>query len=93
MVAKFWVVAQASLLVCVALLVDMGVVSLPAYSQERVVAGYGGTSGQQAPLWVASDLGIFKKYGLHVEPILIRGGAIRTAAGSGRPGFLGSRSA
>jgi|SRR5713226_166069 len=49
-------------------------------AQERVIAGYGGISGQQAPLWVAYDLGLFKKYGLQVEPILIGGGAVRTAA-------------
>jgi ABC-type nitrate/sulfonate/bicarbonate transport system substrate-binding protein len=69
-----------SVVVWVALLAELGSLSLPAYSQERVVAAYGGISGQQAPLWVASDLGIFKKYRLHVEAILIRGGAIRTAA-------------
>ena len=80
MVAKFWIVAQASLLVCVALLADMGVLSVPAYSQERVVAAYGGISGQQAPLWVASDLGLFKKYGLDLDPVFIAGGPIRTAS-------------
>jgi len=80
MVGKFWVAAQASFLVCVALLADMGVLSVLAYSQEKATAAYGGISGQQAPLWVASDLGIFKKYGLQVEAVLIRGGAVRTAA-------------
>jgi len=56
------------------------VLSSPVYGQERVVAAYGGTSGQQAPLWLAHDLSFFKKHGIYVEPTLIRGGSIRTAA-------------
>lgn len=73
------------------LLAELGSLSLPAYSQERVVAAYGGISGQQAPLWVASDLGLFKKYGLDLEPVFIAGGATRTAAisaGVGTRGFF-----
>jgi NitT/TauT family transport system substrate-binding protein len=52
--------------------------SLPA--QERVRAGYSGISGYQVPLWLAVDLGLFKKYGLTLEPILFRGGAESTHA-------------
>jgi ABC-type nitrate/sulfonate/bicarbonate transport system substrate-binding protein len=44
-------------------------------AQERARAGYSGISGYQAPLWLGVDLGLFKKYGLHLEPILFRGGA------------------
>jgi NitT/TauT family transport system substrate-binding protein len=44
-------------------------------AQDRVRAGYSGISGYQVPLWLGVDLGIFKKYGLNVEPILFRGGA------------------
>jgi NitT/TauT family transport system substrate-binding protein len=44
-------------------------------AQERVRAGYSGISGYQVPLWLAADLGLFRKYGLNVEPILFRGGA------------------
>ncbi|HWH77171.1 MAG TPA: ABC transporter substrate-binding protein [Candidatus Binatus sp.] len=50
---------------------------LQSYSlnaQERVRAGYSGISGYQVPLWLAVDLGLFKKYGLNLEPILFRGG-------------------
>jgi NitT/TauT family transport system substrate-binding protein len=46
-----------------------------AFAQERVRAGYSGISGYQVPLWLAADLGLFRKYGLNVEPILFRGGA------------------
>jgi ABC-type nitrate/sulfonate/bicarbonate transport system substrate-binding protein len=55
--------------------------SLPA--QERVRAGYSGISGYQVPLWLAVDLGLFKKYGLVLEPILFRGGAESTHALTG----------
>lgn len=55
--------------------------SLPA--QERVRAGYSGISGYQVPLWLGVDLGLFKKYGLNLEPILFRGGAESTHALTG----------
>lgn len=47
----------------------------PVHAQERVRAGYSGISGYQVPLWLGVDLGLFKKYGLNLEPILFRGGA------------------
>jgi len=52
----------------------------PGHSQERVRAGYSGTSGYQVPLWVAVDLGLFKKYGIFVEPVLFRGGSESASA-------------
>jgi NitT/TauT family transport system substrate-binding protein len=55
----------------------------PLSAQERVRAGYSGISGYQVPLWLAADLGLFKKYGLQVEPILFRGGAESTHALTG----------
>ena len=55
----------------------------PLYAQERVRAGYSGISGYQVPLWLAVDLGLFKKYGVNLEPILFRGGAESTHALTG----------
>jgi NitT/TauT family transport system substrate-binding protein len=52
-------------------------------AQERVRAGYSGISGYQVPLWLGVDLGLFKKYGLSLEPILFRGGAESTHALTG----------
>jgi ABC-type nitrate/sulfonate/bicarbonate transport system substrate-binding protein len=49
-------------------------------AQERARAGYSGISGYQVPLWVGVDLGLFKKYGINLEPILFRGGAESTHA-------------
>lgn len=56
------------------------VASLPLRAQERVRAGYSGISGYQVPLWLGVDLGLFRKYGLNLEPILFRGGAESTLA-------------
>jgi len=56
-------------------------VLLPAaYAQERMRAGYSGISGYQVPLWMGVDLGLFKKYGVNLEPVLFRGGAESTSA-------------
>jgi len=52
-------------------------------AQELARAGYSGISGYQVPLWLAVDLGLFKKYGLNLEPILFRGGAESTHALTG----------
>jgi ABC-type nitrate/sulfonate/bicarbonate transport system substrate-binding protein len=52
-------------------------------AQERVRAGYSGISGYQVPLWLGVDLGLFKKYGINLEPILFRGGAESTHALTG----------
>jgi len=45
-----------------------------AYGQT-VRISYGGTSGYNAPLWVTQEAGLFKKYGLTSELILISGDA------------------
>jgi len=55
----------------------------PLRAQERARAGYSGISGYQVPLWLGVDLGLFKKYGLNLEPILFRGGAESTHALTG----------
>ncbi len=49
-------------------------------AQEKVKASYLATSGGQAPLWIANDLGLFKKFGLEVDVIYIPGGGIATQA-------------
>jgi len=51
-----------------------------ACAQERLRAGYSGISGYQVPLWLAVDLGLFKKYGINLDPVLFRGGAESTLA-------------
>jgi ABC-type nitrate/sulfonate/bicarbonate transport system substrate-binding protein len=42
--------------------------------------GYGGIAGYQLPLWVSKELGISRKYGIEVEPLLIGGGSLNMQA-------------
>jgi NitT/TauT family transport system substrate-binding protein len=49
-------------------------------AQEQIVAGYDGHAGFQGPLWAAKDLGLFDKYGLTAELVLIPGSARGMAA-------------
>ena len=51
-----------------------------AQGQQKVRAAYIGVAGGQGPFWLAIDLGLFKKYGLDVEAVQIRGGALATSA-------------
>ena len=43
--------------------------------ERHIHAGAGGTSPQELPLIVAKDLGIFEKYGLEVDLVVIGGGS------------------
>jgi ABC-type nitrate/sulfonate/bicarbonate transport system substrate-binding protein len=51
----------------------------PAPAQELRRIHYGTTtSTAHLPVWVGKDAGLFAKYGLNVEPVQIRGGALIT---------------
>jgi NitT/TauT family transport system substrate-binding protein len=54
----------------------------PLHAQElkRIRIGYPSTSFRQSNVWVAKEMGLFKKYGLEVEPIFLRGGQVATMA-------------
>jgi NitT/TauT family transport system substrate-binding protein len=54
--------------------------SAAVHAQQKVRAAYIGVAGGQGPFWLAIDLGLFKKNGLDVEAIQIRGGALATTA-------------
>lgn len=45
-----------------------------------VHVGYGGIAGYQLPIWVNKEIGISKKYGVELEPLLISGGALNMQA-------------
>lgn len=48
----------------------------PASAQlAKVHVGYSAISGDQLPLWVGKELGIFEKNGLDVQPIFFTGGS------------------
>ncbi|HVO93976.1 MAG TPA: ABC transporter substrate-binding protein [Terriglobales bacterium] len=65
---------------CVALIVLL--LAGPGRAAELVTvhAGYGGIAGYQLPLWVNKEIGISKKYGVELEPLLISGGALNMQA-------------
>jgi ABC-type nitrate/sulfonate/bicarbonate transport system substrate-binding protein len=42
---------------------------------QSIRVSYGGTSGFNVPIWVTQEAGMFKKYGLNAESILISGDA------------------
>jgi NitT/TauT family transport system substrate-binding protein len=54
--------------------------TLPAQELKRIRIGYPSLSFRQSNVWVAKEEGLFKKYGLEVEPIFFRGGQVATQA-------------
>ncbi len=53
---------------------------------KRIRIGYPSISFRQSNVWVAREQGLFNKYGLDVEPVLLRGGQVATQAlASGDP--------
>jgi ABC-type nitrate/sulfonate/bicarbonate transport system substrate-binding protein len=58
-----------------------------AQETKKVRVGYPSLGFRQGHIWVAKDEGLFKKYGLDVEPIFLRGGqlAIQALAGGDPP--------
>ncbi len=61
-------------------------VSAVAQELKKIRIGYPSLSFRQSNVWVAQEEGLFKKYGLEVEPIFLRGGQVATQAlASGDP--------
>lgn len=54
-----------------------------AQELKKIRIGYPSLSFRQSNVWVAKEEGLFKKYGLDVEPIFLRGGQIATQALAG----------
>jgi NitT/TauT family transport system substrate-binding protein len=54
-----------------------------AQNLHKIRIGYPSISSRQAQLWVAKDEGIFRKYGLDVELIFLRGGQVAIQALTG----------
>jgi NitT/TauT family transport system substrate-binding protein len=51
-----------------------------AQELKRIRIGYPSLSFRQSNVWVAKEMGLFKKYGLEVEPVFLRGGQVATQA-------------
>ncbi|HKX49528.1 MAG TPA: hypothetical protein VJQ48_03780, partial [Candidatus Binatia bacterium] len=61
-----------------------------AQAIPKIRIGYPSISSRQAQLWVAKDEGIFRRHGLDVELIFLRGGQIAIQAltgGDPPPGY------
>jgi len=71
------------LLMLTALIQLFTAVAVPAQELKKIRIGYPSTSFRQSNVWVAKEMGLFKKYGLEVEPIFLRGGQIATQALAG----------
>src|SRR3989442_12622509 len=54
-----------------------------AQGLKKIKIGYPSLSFRQSNVWVAKEEGLFKKYGLEVEPVFLRGGQIATQALAG----------
>ena len=65
-------------------LLQLSAVSISAAQPlQKLRIGYPSISSRQAQLWVAKDEGLFKKYGLDVELIFLRGGQVAIQALTG----------
>jgi NitT/TauT family transport system substrate-binding protein len=69
--------------ILVAVLWGMSLSSAAAQSPQKIRIGYPSISSRQAQLWIAKDEGIFRKYGLDVELIFLRGGQVAIQALTG----------
>ena len=48
---------------------------LSLFAQDRYVVSYGGFAGYQVPVWATKHLGLFEKYNLNAELVMIPGSA------------------
>ena len=52
----------------------------PAAPPSKLVIAYAATTARLMPLWIAHDQGLFVKYGITSEPVLLRGGTLLVTA-------------
>jgi NitT/TauT family transport system substrate-binding protein len=57
--------------------------SASAQTLKKIRIGYPSLSFRQSNVWLATDVGLYKKYGLEVDPIFLRGGQVATQALAG----------
>ena len=69
-----------------AVILNLAQSTASAQALKKIRIGYPSLSFRQSNVWVAKEEGLFKNYGLEVEPIFLRGGQIATQAlASGDP--------
>ena len=54
--------------------------SARAQEAKKIRLGYPSLAFTQAHIWVAKEAGLFKKYGVDVDPVFLRGGQVATQA-------------
>jgi len=64
---------------CIALLA-LFALSAKLFAQERYLVSYAGFGGFQAPAWAAKDFGLFTKYGLNIDLVMVPGSTRGTQA-------------
>lgn len=65
-------IASAGFFAVIALSVNVGLVS--AQQLETLNVSYASVTGSRIPLWIAKDAGLFEKYGLNVNLVVIAAG-------------------
>ncbi len=81
--ARLWVLCQKTIAAVALqlLLVVSGPVAKGSPAELTLMrVGYGGIAGYQLPLWVGKELGISRKHGIELEPLLIGGGSLNMQA-------------
>lgn len=68
---------RKALMVCLSILFAT-FSTAPAQDIKRIRIGYPSVSTTQSHIWVGQEHGLFRRYGLEVEPILLRGGQMAT---------------
>jgi NitT/TauT family transport system substrate-binding protein len=71
---------KAAILALLAILFDYGFGDAQEKRLEPFVVAYSSVTANRAPLWIASDLGLFEKYGLDVKLINIAAGNVALSA-------------
>jgi len=69
-----------SLGAAILLVLTIATAHLDAQELKRITMGYPSLAFTQSHVWVAKEQGLFKKYGLDVDPIFLRGGQVATQA-------------
>ena len=55
-------------------------IAATSFAADKIRVGFSAISMANAPVWIAEEKGLFKKYGIETEPIVIGGGATRSVS-------------
>src|SRR4249920_1438849 len=70
---------KSALILSLALLLSP-VPSVVSQELKKISLGYPSLAFTQSHIWVAKEQGLFRKYGLEVDPVFLRGGQVATQA-------------